>query len=326
MKIINVQVSGLTAAAVAMSLLLLGACGDGESTSAAGSSAPASTGTALTQDCHTVVGSFRDMFKGLIKSDAGADQQAAYRKALTDYAATARGQAAKVGDPALRAAVEKHAVAAEKLSKAADPTKLDDADFEAATGEVEKLCADALKPKASPGAPTARVGAAGSACVLPVAFELLPLWKPEAVDPAELGELGGLYRNGPFVTACTVDAKPAGEIGTLRIALAAELRTGTPRAYLETFVESEFAAARKKGNVDMKNVKYSELTIGGQPAAEVTYEPYNKVVEHQLKYSAFAVNTPKGAVIVKLSPFGADEYVNLLPAYELAKTTLTVNG
>ena len=319
-----------TVAAAAASILFLTGCGP--TGTAAGTGAAASPGTAagLADSCKTVDASFRAMLasllQGAIPSEGaeGADEHAASRKALTDYAGSARTQAAAVADPALRTALEQHATAADKLSQAPDPTALDDPGFEAASGAIEKICEPALAPAVSPGTPATKLGAAGSTCVLPVAFDVPPLWKPKAVDVAELGELAGLYRNGPFSVVCEVDAKPAGEVGFLRVHTAPG-RTGSPRSHLETFIAAENPEAREAGNFEVRKSDYRELTIGGQPAAEVTYETYNKSMEHESKYSAFALNTPQGAVVVKLSPFGADEHANVLPAFQLAEQTLTVN-
>ncbi|MDI6098072.1 lipoprotein [Actinoplanes sp. NEAU-A12] len=318
------------AAAAAMSVLVLTGCNNTEPTSpsAEGASSAATAKDRQAEDCEAVAGSLRDLVKSMISAELSTDSDstAAIRKALTDYATTARGQAAKVTDPALRAAAERLAAAAEQLSKAKDPTDLDAPAFESGTAEMEKLCEGPLTPTASPGTPIMRLGAAGSACELPVTFDLVPLWKPEAVDLGKREDVAFLYRNGPFDAACVVDGKPAGEVGNLRVYIAKTLRTGTPRGHLEAFLAAESSDARKAGNLDVHNIRYTELTIGGQPAAEVTYEPYNKVMDHQSKYSAFALNTPRGAVVVKLAPFGADEYANVLPVYELAKKTLTMSN
>ncbi len=169
------------------------------------------------------------------------------------------------------------------------------------------------------------LGAAGSACELPVTFGLVEDWKPAAVELDGLGELADLYRNGPFEVVCEIDAKPAGDIGFLRVHVAPG-RKGSPRSHLETFIAGEAPDARKAGNFEVTKTEFADVTLGGQAAAEVTYETYNKSMEHESKYSAFAVNTPAGAVVVKLSPFGADEHDNTLPAFDLAKRTLTLAG
>lgn len=316
--------------AAAASVLFLAGCGPAATTpTATGASASTGATADVTEDCRTAVAAFRALFASLLQNafasagPEGTDEHTAVRTALTDYATAQRQQAGTVSDAALRGALERHAAAADELSRAADPTDLDDPRFESSSSEIEKVCADALTPKVSPGTPTTRLGAAGSACELPVSFDLLPLWKPKAVDVADLGELGSLYRNGDFEVVCDVDAKPAGEIGFLRVHTAAR-RTGSPRSHLEAYIAGSFPEARKAGNYEVRKTAYADLTVGGQPAAEVTYETFNKSMDEAGRYSAFALNTPQGAVVVSLSPFGADEHANVLPAFELAKKTLTV--
>lgn len=318
------------AAAAAAAFFSLTACNAARPASPGAAGGATSTGASaavgLAEECKAAVTSFKDLLKGMVMNSAaeGAERQAAFGKALTDYAAGARAQAAKISDPTLRAAVEKQAAAAEKLSGSADPTALEDPDFEKATGELENVCADTVTPTTSPGTPTVRLGAAGSACDLPVAFDLVALWKPEAVDTEELGELASMFRNGPFEVVCEVDAKPAGDIGFLRVYVSKN-SAASPRSSLESFIAADFPEARKAGNLEVRKPEYTELTIGGQPAAEATWESYNKSMDHLSKCSAFALNTPRGAVVVRLSPFGADEHPNVVPAFELAKKSLTVN-
>ncbi|NUO43433.1 MAG: hypothetical protein HOV82_15530, partial [Streptomyces sp.] len=68
-----------------------------------------------------------------------------------------------------------------------------------------------------------RVGAAGSACLLPVGFDLAAEWKADAIDgsaadaeadgggAAEVDEdMASLLRQGPVTLVCEIDAKPAG--------------------------------------------------------------------------------------------------------------------
>ncbi len=338
-KIITMCLSARTSVAVAASFALLAGCGAADSASpqATAASAPTAAAAGLAGDCKAATTRFLGLMKAMITGgvkSGEADEHPLFRKALTDYASATRGQAATVSEPALRVAMEKHAAAAEKLSAAADPTAVDGPDFQKASDEIQEICKGALTPTVSPGTPTVRLGASGSACVLPVAFDLVPLWRPKAIDIDTLGknsELAELYRRGPFEMVCQVDGKPAGEVGNLAVYLAEAVRTGTPRGHLEAFVASDFPKVgkdgkSKDGKSELRNVKYTELTIGGQPAAEVTYEVYSKPLNYLTKHSAFALTTPhQGAVVVMISPFGADEYVNVLPAFELAKKSLSVN-
>ncbi|MGX6604781.1 lipoprotein [Micromonosporaceae bacterium Da 78-11] len=315
-------------AAVAAILLAAG-CGDTGATPRPDGAASA-PGTTKAAACTAATESFRELFKdilaGVIPSsgEPAGDSAAAARTALTAYAERSRQQAATTADPALRAVLERGAVAADETAKGADPTDLDTPGFQKSTAEIEQVCKDVLTPSTTPGAATVRVGAAGSACSLPVSFDLVARWKPSAVDLAGAGELADLYRNGPFSAVCEIDAKPAGNIGFLRV-YTAPGRTGRVRGHLETFIAAEAPEARKAGNHEVSKVKYSDVVIGGEPAAEVTWETYNKTMEHASKYSAFALNTPSGAVVVQLSPFGADEHAKVLPAFQLAERTLVVN-
>lgn len=69
---------------------------------------------------------------------------------------------------------------------------------------------------------------------------------------------------------------------------------------------------------------YTDITVGRQPAAEVAYEQYSKLTDETRKQRAFAVQTPKGAVVVALGGFDSEERA-ITAAYEQARRTLTVN-
>ncbi|MBB4752785.1 lipoprotein [Actinoplanes lobatus] len=174
-------------------------------------------------------------------------------------------------------------------------------------------------PSAPGAAAAVRVGPAGSACELPVSFELAEDWEPKAVDVEALGELAELARVGVFNVRCEIDAKPAGNIGFLRVHVAGGL-SGAPRDHLKMFVK-----ASSRGQ-EVSGATYSDVQIGGGQAAEVTWESYNKVLDHKSKYSAFALNTKDGAMVVQLSPFGADEHPGMLPAFQLAERTLEITS
>ncbi|WP_460072092.1 lipoprotein [Streptomyces sp. YKOK-I1] len=165
----------------------------------------------------------------------------------------------------------------------------------------------------------ASVGAAGSACELPVTFDVAKSWKPKAVDAEaelagvseDLADLADAFlRQGPVTMACEIDAKPAGNIGFLRV------WTGEPgdagaRAVLEDFVAAEKGAAREE---------YRTFETGGLSATEVEYSTPGSGA---LRTShALAVVTPDGPVVLHLGGLDDEEHEEMLPAYELAKTTL----
>ncbi|WP_190154992.1 lipoprotein [Streptomyces litmocidini] len=175
--------------------------------------------------------------------------------------------------------------------------------------------APAAPEKATAAAPAvkavAALGGPGTACALPVSFGLAEGWKPEAVKNPEDPEFAALTRQGPATVRCEVDAKPSGNIGYLRVWTAAK---GPARTALEGFVRAE------KGS---SAVTYRETEAGALPATEVTYSVGDKSAEGAEEERAFAVATPKGeVVIVHLGGLDTDEHRAMLPAYELARTTL----
>ncbi|MGW8366559.1 lipoprotein [Streptomyces wedmorensis] len=165
-------------------------------------------------------------------------------------------------------------------------------------------------PKAEGPKAAATLGGPGSACALPVSFGLAEKWEPEAIDDPENPEFAALTRQGPAVIRCEVDAKPAGHIGYLRIWTADK---GPARAALEGFV---------KGAKNTSKVAYGETAAGALPAVEVTYTVSVELTEESKEERAFAVSTPKGVVIVHLGGLDSDEHRAMIPAYELAKSTL----
>ncbi|MFE4583143.1 lipoprotein, partial [Streptomyces chartreusis] len=167
------------------------------------------------------------------------------------------------------------------------------------------------------------IGAAGSACPLPVTFDIAKDWEAEAIDTGTDGGDGSaepdselaqeladaLLHQGPVTAACEVDAKPAGNIGFLRV------WTGKPgdddaRAVLKEFVAAENGASK---------AKYSTFEAGGLSGAEVKYLVTSELLEETKEESAVAVTTKRGPVVIHLGGMDTDEHRAMLPAYELAK-------
>ncbi|PIM74162.1 hypothetical protein CTU88_02285 [Streptomyces sp. JV178] len=167
------------------------------------------------------------------------------------------------------------------------------------------------------------VGAAGSPCELPVAFDTAKNWKAEAVDTgtaeggdevaAELAE--ALLHQGPFTAACEIDAKPAGNIGFLRVWTGeAGAEAGDARALLKEFVKAEG---------DTSKAKYSDFSSDSEVSgAEVEYLYTSEALEETKKERAFLTVTAEGPVVVHLGGLDTGEHEDMLPAYELAKRTL----
>lgn len=179
------------------------------------------------------------------------------------------------------------------------------------------------------------IGAAGSACELPVTFDIAQYWEAEAVDAgtekdksdgsgeasadAEEDELAqeiadAILHQGPVTAACEVDAKPAGNIGFLRI-WTAEPGADDARTVLEAFLADENGVSK---------AKYSAFKSGDLTGAEVKYLVTSELLEETKEETALAVTTEEGPVVIHLGGMDTEEHRAMLPAYELAKKTLRV--
>ncbi|MBB4697722.1 lipoprotein [Paractinoplanes abujensis] len=165
-------------------------------------------------------------------------------------------------------------------------------------------------PAAAPGAATeaARVGGAGSGCELPVTFGVAESWKPKAVAVKAGDPLAGLARRGPLTMVCEIDAKPAGNIGFLRVYTG---RTGDLKENLTAYAGD---TAQQK--------QFADVKIGGRDGLEVVYKAKNPLEDVLDPERAFAVPTSAGLVVVALDSLDSEEYETMLPAYELARTSL----
>ncbi|MFG2603589.1 lipoprotein [Streptomyces sp. NPDC048514] len=194
-------------------------------------------------------------------------------------------------------------------------------------GKKGASASPATKDGAAGAASGGTIGAAGSACELPVSFTVAKDWKAKAVDgdaelskssPGSDDDLSGavaeaLLRQGPVTAACEIDAKPAGNIGFLRVWTG---RTGDADAggVLRQFVAAEDNTSKAKYR--------SFKTGGGVSGVEVEYLYTSKLLEETKKESAFAVSTPDGPVVLHLGGMDTEEHEAMRPAYDLAKRTL----
>ncbi|MFI1293914.1 lipoprotein [Streptomyces sp. NPDC020792] len=163
------------------------------------------------------------------------------------------------------------------------------------------------------------IGARGSVCELPVTFDIAEDWKAEAVDPAAAGDspageevADALLRQGPVTTVCEVDAKPAGNIGFLRVF------TGPPGAGDASTVLRAFVAAEE----DVSEETYRSFTTGGLEGVEVEYARTSELLDEPKKERALAVGTAQGPVVLHLGGMDTEEHEQMLCAYELARRTL----
>lgn len=198
---------------------------------------------------------------------------------------------------------------------------------EAAEKDDAKASASASASAGGTAESGGTLGAAGSACELPVTFELAKDWEPEAVEAPAPQESGGssdsdeeltqelldeMLRQGPVTAACEIDAKPAGYIGFLRI-WTGQSGDDDARTVLEAFVADDDSASKPK---------YSEFKAGDLAGVEVVYT--NTALDEKKQEHAFAVTTADGPVVVHLGGLDTEEHQKMLPAYELAKKTVRV--
>ncbi|MFI8005591.1 lipoprotein [Streptomyces sp. NPDC086010] len=172
--------------------------------------------------------------------------------------------------------------------------------------------APAEAARSAPATTGGSLGGAGTACELPVTFDLAVDWKPQAVEVEPGSDLAALGQQGSATMVCEIDAKPAGNIGYLRVWQGKGAST-TPRAAMEDFVA---------GDENATAASYEETEAGAVPAVEVTYTVEAEPLGERKTERAFAVATPKGPVVVHLGGLDSTEHREMLPAYELARKTL----
>ncbi|MGA5100735.1 lipoprotein [Streptomyces lavendulocolor] len=160
------------------------------------------------------------------------------------------------------------------------------------------------------------IGGKGAPCPLPVMFETEPEWTAERVTVSEDPDFAALARQGTVTLSCEVDAKPAGHIGFLRV-WTGDAPGAAPREVLEAYVGAEKGASK---------AAYAQTRAGALPAAEVTFTVSGEFTDGPKPERAFAVATPRGAVVVHLGGLDAGEHRAMLPAYERAKRTIALAG
>ncbi|MEV7616877.1 lipoprotein [Streptomyces sp. NPDC089799] len=188
----------------------------------------------------------------------------------------------------------------------------------AATGTASPTAGTAGAAGTGEGAKAAgSVGGDGSECRLPVSFALAKDWKPKPVKVEADDQFAALFKQGGMTLACEIDAKPAGNIGFLRVWVADKpAAPGDARKVLEGFMSGEKAKGAPV---------YTDLKAGtgasALPAVQAAYE--TAPLDEAKKESAFAVVTPAGAaVVVHLGGLDSVEHDQMLPAYRLAQQSL----
>ncbi|MER5893275.1 lipoprotein [Streptomyces sp. NPDC001876] len=183
---------------------------------------------------------------------------------------------------------------------------------EPVSGKTDTADGDGGTDAAEPVAKGITLGVVGSPCVLPVTFDLAADWKPKAVEIEPGSDLAALGEQGTVTMVCEIDAKPAGNIGYLRV-WQGKASDDDPQKVLEAFVADDPDSAEES---------YTQTEAGDLAAVEVSYTVDSELLDEPKTERAFAVATPDGPVVVHLGGLDTEEHRQMLPAYELAKKTL----
>lgn len=178
-------------------------------------------------------------------------------------------------------------------------------------------CSDraAPDPPAAPAAPAAAWGtdpapaSAGGkpgACELPVTFAVAKSWKASSVPD-------GVADQGGFALRCEIDAKPAGHVGFLRVWV--KDAAAEPGAALDAYLG-------KEPNVVGRQTRTARA--GDLPAAETTYLTDNAELGVRRQERVLAVAAGSSTVLLVVGGLSPEEHRELLPAYVLARQTLTL--
>ncbi|MEO3745370.1 lipoprotein [Plantactinospora sp. B5E13] len=165
----------------------------------------------------------------------------------------------------------------------------------------------------APAAAATKVGPKGAGCELPVTFDLPAQWKPKPIEFHP--ELAELIQQGGSTAVCEIDAKPAGNIGFLRVWIVDRGAVIGARKGLE-----EFLAAQGK----LTDLQYRDTLAGPLRATEATYLEGSELTGESKRGRALVAATRYGTVLITLGGMDTEEFEAMLPAYQLAKQTISV--
>ncbi|MFI0794909.1 lipoprotein [Micromonospora rubida] len=155
------------------------------------------------------------------------------------------------------------------------------------------------------------VGAKGTPCELPITFSLPARWVAEPVGDAAGVTLGGSRLR------CEVDAKPADNVGFLRVWAVDAAPLGA-RASLEEFL-AEYGR--------ISEIEYRRVRRGPLDLVEATYLQQDGLSGGPNRHRALGANTSSGgAVLLTLGGMDTGEFEAMFPAYQLATSTLRPTG
>ncbi|MEH0971777.1 lipoprotein [Micromonospora sp. CPCC 205546] len=151
------------------------------------------------------------------------------------------------------------------------------------------------------------VGGKGTPCELPVTFSVPAKWKVKAVKrSAKSGEA----RVGKALMVCEIDARPAGDLGFLRV-WRVDGVAGGGQEHLKHFL-----GVYAPGATD---AEYRRLKAGTLDAVEASYPGKDGGAVND---RAIAISSLYGPVVLSLDTSDPEE---LLPAYQLVKQSARIN-
>lgn len=166
--------------------------------------------------------------------------------------------------------------------------------------------------KVGPAEAGGTVGGSGSPCTLPVTFDHAKNWKPRSVS----ADAAKSFTMGSFSAVCEVDGKPAGVLGMIRV-----WQGGKPGETVESQLKL-FADADK--SKDSEQPKLTPVKLTGVDAVEAVYQRSLDSVKHR----EYAIAVPAGdkVVVIKVGGLDQEELDQMMPAYLLARQSLTVRS
>ena len=157
------------------------------------------------------------------------------------------------------------------------------------------VAADPAFPDPAPAATGGTIGP-GTACAIPATLSTAAKWTPK--DASGLGMTAG-----EATLRCEIDAKPAGVIGFIRV-----------YTYEGSDAQQALTALLATPGLGGKKSAERQVTIGGKSGVEAAL-----AAENSGPGRAFAA----GGVAVVWRGFDEEEFTSGLPAYVLARTSIT---
>jgi hypothetical protein len=155
----------------------------------------------------------------------------------------------------------------------------------------------------APAQAAGSIGGKDSPCQLPIIFSVPANWRAEAVTVGKDAEIGGA------VPVCEIDARPAGNIGFLRVWTIAS--TYPPQQVMDRFLDADGRSTERQ---------YRRTKVGPLDAFEATYvEPGGG------RKRAALVSSPHGPVLLALGGADNQEFEAMFPAYQLARQSAKTN-